>query len=264
MPLSPPPLRRAVASALALSLTIGLLAACSTPTDEKTVPRLSEAKTVAVIEHAALPSDAFSFQFCGGALVAPRLVATATHCIANRAPSTVDVLIGATNLCRGRSPSGFRARVVRYLTVAPHRDGLTLLVLDHPTTAPPVALEGKPHRNEQLVAYGWGQSVEGGPRPCEITAKELHVVGPKNCGDQFKLANVAPPGRTDYFCALPTHSINTCHGDSGGPVLDKKSRRLVGLTLRGKGCGPQDPGLYLSSDQIRHQLKAMTTSDARK
>ena len=52
---------------------------------------------------------------CGGVVVARararRLVLTAAHCVETRAADSIDVVIGADNLCRDRSIDGLRIHV---------------------------------------------------------------------------------------------------------------------------------------------------------
>jgi S1-C subfamily serine protease len=167
-------------------------------------------------------------------LIAAREAITADHCLAGYTAGHIDVVLGLEDLCR---PHGDEPRVrVTHVRRDASTDVAVLELGESPPVTPvPVAsqLRGGGH----LYAWGWGRRSPSGPLPCHPTAKPLSLTSATAC----EQAGVHLGGR--QFCALPTTEVNTCAGDSGGPVVDEQGE-VVAITSGGRGCGPMDPGSY--------------------
>ncbi len=194
---------------------------------------------VALINASAPLHDVMSAQFCGGALVSSMVVLSARHCIAARAPSHVDVLVGADNLCVGAPVVGERRRVSRFVS-APAPSDLVALILAEPVRAMPTD-RGNWSEHASGIAYGWGRDGLAGVAPCRL--QSVRLTGSSGCA--LALARFGVPLGRDEYCALPARgeARNTCVGDSGGPVYDRGE--LVGIVSRGIGCEVDSPGLYV-------------------
>jgi hypothetical protein len=71
------------------------------------------ARGVAALVDSNSPStDIFNGQFCGAALIRPRVAITAAHCLFDRDITSLDVVADADNLCRGSPIDGERRHVV--------------------------------------------------------------------------------------------------------------------------------------------------------
>jgi len=222
-------------------------------------PRSAEAPAgvVALINASAPIDDVSASQFCTGILLDERTVATALHCVAGRDVTSVDVIVDARNLCSTAPIVGERVPVA---TSSPVDGGLdaTLLTLTRPVkrASPVVVAKGAAEPGAELEAWGWGSASPGGASSCSIEGKLLRSVGTARCDRELAGPRTLPAFReSDYLCAVPRDaSANTCLGDSGGPVFARLGgtgeRQLVGMTLAGRGCGANDPGMYLAAGAL--------------
>lgn len=233
----------------AASLFVMALASCAARPSSEPPP----GGLAAFVNSSAPSNDLSASQFCSGVLVSPTTVLTARHCVAGRALKDFHVQVGARNLCSTDVIDGERIVVVR-VEFAPSGADLAIVALERAATTPPVPLRTSPEPIPGPIAWGWGTESEGGVPPCAATGKALKTVP----NDQCDLPRDANPQDhlENYFCAIPSSGSNTCHGDSGGPVvaIDGGLTTLAGITASGRGCGPADPGLYVSASTIRGDL----------
>lgn len=173
---------------------------------------------------------------CTGALIAPRLVLTAAHCVIDpRLSSDLEVFFGSATDAPG---DGVR----RVVHVAPHPDyqgdgddaDLAVLILDAPAPVAPLPLDAGAlddtwiGASVRLVGFGQPSSIEP-------------TTGIKRAGTAV-ITDVAPAS----FRIEPDPAMS-CHGDSGGPVLASRggAEVLIGVTSRG------DPGCIEYGDNVR-------------
>ena len=218
---------------LLLLLPLIALVGCSSSTPPSTL--------VALISHTAPVDDVASTHFCGGVLVAPALVATAAHCLTGRAPSSIDAIVGADNLCSTAAIGGTRSAVTAFEPLDTSAD-IALIRLASPSAVMPTTLATSV---SEPVAWGWGTGSPGGVGPCSARAVALTVTD--------ECVGAAAGSLDDYLCAVPTGELNTCTGDSGGPVFVDGA--LLAIVSSGAGCGPDDSGYYTRASLLEPAIE---------
>lgn len=203
----------------------------------------------AIVNHEREGGSDLGRQFCGGALVSSRVVITAAHCVKERSPTDIQVIIGRTDLnSREGEKLDVAARVIYPLFDGrTYRNDVALLALANPSQQPPVSVATstdaalwKPWTST-LVA-GWGSMREGGPISPVLQTASISVLPDKVCsrpavyGGEYVPVAMLCAGRLDA-------SADACTGDSGGPLLS--SGLLIGVVSWGHGCArPGLPGVY--------------------
>jgi trypsin len=244
--------------------------------------------------------SAFDRQFCGGTLVAARIVVTAAHCTfdifdSNNAfdsASNFASITGATNLSTTSGPSA-EGQELSWTNLFVFTDGsgnplydpansrwdVVFARLEANSTSTPVKIAGANEAGswapaeENAWATGWGRTTEGGSKSTVLREVNLDMLADSTCGAAY-----GPPGATGGFhpdvmvCAGEVAGgQDTCQGDSGGPLVAElgPAFRLVGDTSFGFGCARAGfPGVYgrVAQDPIcsalRNGIQAQVGVDA--
>lgn len=225
----------------------------------------------ALVEHGS--PDARSGQFCGATLIAPRLALTAAHCVTRPGSTAVvrrrlDLIVGQHRLSAGKRG---RAAIIE-IRVHPAYSPTTfawdaaLIRLARPLAAAPATLPGTLESSlapgTALVAIGWGATnLAGSSFPDALHEASLEVQPDDTCrstyGNEFDAGSVLCAGVT-------AGGIDTCDGDSGGPLLlpGPSGAILIGITSFGGACGAADtPGGYTRVSALVPWLAAKAPSD---
>jgi secreted trypsin-like serine protease len=214
--------------------------------------------------------NASEFSFCTGAVVAPRVVLTAGHCVEDietgtlRSPEEFAVATGVADLRGVGAANVFDVgQVVVYPGFEPGylRGDAGLLILAQPTGAPPIRLATSGDATllmprTPIAIAGWGKT-SGRSESISPTlqAAETVIQGSSYCQ---RAAGAFYPFFTSQvqFCAVdpPGYSTATCHGDSGGPAIARDGAGglvEVGITSLGDPeCNTYDPNVFTRVDRI--------------
>lgn len=194
--------------------------------------------------------------YCGGALIAPGVAATAGHCVIDDAGEVIvsdrlEVIAGRTDLNSGAGEVAAVAEVIvpeveSHLSFYEGVD-VALLRLEVPLSQTPIKLAG----SDEAAAWapgqvawttGWGaRSARDSSGPLKLRVTRQVMLPPWLCGDYWR-----SEFDLDVMTCLgaPAGNSGTCMGDSGGPLVVRAGRgyRLVGLTSFGDGeCAPFVP-----------------------
>jgi secreted trypsin-like serine protease len=263
-------------AALCISLASGVTSAVATPGAGSgaqasiiggSPASIADFPSMAFIQGRETAKKAFS---CTGSVIAPRVVLTAGHCVedieSGRLTPVRDyrVATGVANLTEVADANVFR--VVRSVTYHGFDPGATrgdagLLILDRPTTAPPLQLATPadsvlmaPGTRVQIA--GWGLAhAQDSSAPSTLRASSTTVQRPGYC------RRTASPYYPFYSAPLqlcttdrPALASGTCFGDSGGPAIahrpDGTAVEVGIVSTGGPECRTELPNVFTRVDRI--------------
>ncbi|HVH41994.1 MAG TPA: trypsin-like serine protease [Labilithrix sp.] len=204
-----------------------------------------------------------TFELCSGVLVAPNIVLTARHCVANSITTSVscdengqstngshvagDQAPGDVAIYTGASPRfGETPVAVGSAIVAPKSEYLcdadiALVVLDRAITEVKpigVRLTGGVAPGETVRSVGYGQNDQRMPIGTRLRRAGVSILAMGS-------------GVSESKTALGPHEFEVgksiCQGDSGGPAIAEGTGAVVGVVSRGGECNDDYGHIYTTT-----------------
>jgi trypsin len=162
---------------------------------------------------------------CGGALIAPRVVLTAGHCVYNKDSNDfvplADMTLRVGNADRSKGESRWPKGLIIPNTFKPTQGfygDVALILIDSPVSGAPSKLVTKQKQAKMYKAIGWGKT-EAGFISYTLNQVVLRGVTEATCKGLLSKYQMGGLPK-DHFCAgLNSSGADTCEGDSGGPLI---------------------------------------------
>ncbi|XP_051913440.1 coagulation factor VII [Hippocampus zosterae] len=195
--------------------------------------------------------------FCGGIIIKPMWILTASHCLEDTDVQFLNVVAGEHNTMVEEGTE----QVIQVAQILMHEryekktadNDIALLRLASPVVytpyAVPACLPTKSLAERDLWAIsihtvsGWGRRAENGPTSHLLRRLRVPRIRTQQCIQESGVQLTE-----NMFCAgYLTGREDSCKGDSGGPLVTqyKKTTFLLGIVSWGKGCArPGHYGIY--------------------
>ncbi|XP_049538254.1 uncharacterized protein LOC125952677 [Anopheles darlingi] len=202
---------------------------------------------------------------CGGSLIWENYILTAAHCAANDDNTPPDVVrLGDINLYDDSDDQyAQQLKIVEIVRHPEHRfssryHDLALLRLEKNVTLHDTVAPGCLWNDENEIPFptmeatGWGATGFAEKSTPILLKVSLGVIKTEECNKYYKVGDRGlKQGLTNYHLCAGDVKMDTCPGDSGGPLQmkllhnGKMTPFVVAVTSFGSICGQSIPGVYM-------------------
>uniref|UniRef100_A0A182NU14 Peptidase S1 domain-containing protein n=1 Tax=Anopheles dirus TaxID=7168 RepID=A0A182NU14_9DIPT len=201
---------------------------------------------------------------CGGSLIWENYVLSAAHCTADDLSVAPDVVrLGDINLYDSSDDQyAQQLKIVEIIRHPEHRfssryHDMALFRLEknvtlHDTVAPGCLWNDEEIPFPRMEATGWGATGFGQASTPILLKVSLSVVKKAECDRQYSAGQRGlRNGLQDYQLCAGDIKMDTCPGDSGGPLQmkllsnAKMTPFIIAVTSFGSVCGQSAPGVYM-------------------